>query len=185
MILGLTFISILLQPYLEWLFVATSMFTCCRRDRKMFSLVTKNLDAHRNRNLKTAIMFAICLAFLMFAGSTFQLIGKLIKLQIETVVAADLYAMVINSRTLPVFLEENGISQFLDSQNATNGDIVSYSFCSPDLRDVQNKFAPNSGSRLKFSDASGAASTRMYLYSVPDNFMQTAMSEIYMPNEID
>lgn len=71
MILGLTFLSVLLQPYIEWLFVATTLFTCCRRDRKMFSLINKNLDAHRVRNIKTAIMFAVCLAFLMFAGSTF------------------------------------------------------------------------------------------------------------------
>ena len=55
--------------------LAATLFTCCRRDRKLYALAEKSLDAHRDRNLKTAVMFAIALAFLMFAGGTFKLIG--------------------------------------------------------------------------------------------------------------
>lgn len=42
-----------------------------RFDKILYEVGIKNLKAHKNRNIKTAIMFGLCLAFLIFAGSTF------------------------------------------------------------------------------------------------------------------
>ena len=70
------------------------------------------MEAHQNRNTKTAIMFAIALSFLIFAGSTFKLIGNLIVSGLENQVAADMYAISINSRR-NVFIDEEPISKFL------------------------------------------------------------------------
>lgn len=54
-------------------------------------MVNKNLDSHESRNTKTAMMFTVALAFLIFAGSTFDLIGNLVVSQIEGVLGADVY----------------------------------------------------------------------------------------------
>lgn len=77
MILGLTFLSMLLQPYLQSFLLSLSMF-CCKRDRNLHSLISKNMESHASRNLKTAMMFGICLSFLIFAGGSFKLVGELI-----------------------------------------------------------------------------------------------------------
>ena len=42
-----------------------------RFDRVLYDVGIKNLNSHKNRNIKTAIMFGLCLAFLVFAGSIF------------------------------------------------------------------------------------------------------------------
>ena len=47
------------------------------------------MAAHEKRNTKTAIMFAICLSFLIFAGSSFKLIGNLLVSQLETLFGSD------------------------------------------------------------------------------------------------
>jgi len=51
-----------------------------RPDKILYDLAIKNLESHSNRNRKTAIMFGLCIAFLVFAGSTFELIGNFVKL---------------------------------------------------------------------------------------------------------
>lgn len=77
MIIGLTFLSMLLQPKLEALFLKLSMLVC-RRDRNLNAVISKNMVSHSGRNLKTAMMFGICLSFLIFSGGTFKLLGELI-----------------------------------------------------------------------------------------------------------
>ncbi len=77
MILGLAFVSILLLPYVQILFLR--IFTLIvRRGKNLYTVVKKNLEGHESRNTKTAMMFTIALSFLIFAGSTFELIGHLI-----------------------------------------------------------------------------------------------------------
>lgn len=83
MILGLTFIAVLLVPTVQKVFI--SIFLCFnRKDRKLKLVILKNLESHKKRNTKTAIMFAICLSFLIFAGSTFALLGRMIEAGLET-----------------------------------------------------------------------------------------------------
>ena len=77
MILGLTFISILILPSLQKL-ILNVFLLCFYKDRKLKKIIEKNMVSHGQRNTKTAIMFAICLSFLIFSGSTFKLIGTLI-----------------------------------------------------------------------------------------------------------
>ena len=70
-ILGMTFMSILIFEYVVKGFLWVTMQTCCRRDRRLEILVSKNLDGHRNRNSKTSIMFTLAMSFLIFAASGF------------------------------------------------------------------------------------------------------------------
>lgn len=77
MILGLAFVSILLLPYVQLLFVKIFILVM-RKDKNLYQVVRKNLDGHEARNTKTAMMFTIALSFLIFSGSTFELIGHMI-----------------------------------------------------------------------------------------------------------
>jgi len=83
MILGLTFITILLLPKFMEIWVSVFIFFN-RKDTKLKQILLKNLKSHKKRNIKTAIMFSICLSFLIFAGSSFALIGNLIESTLET-----------------------------------------------------------------------------------------------------
>ena len=78
MILGMTFIAVLLQPYIENLLVKFWLNFFCKRDSKLKNFVIMNLNSHEKRNTKTSIVFTICLSFVIFAGSSFKLIGKLV-----------------------------------------------------------------------------------------------------------
>ena len=62
--------------------------------------------------MKTATMFAVSLAFLIFAGTTFQLVGEMIVFQAESFFATDLFAFV--AAEMDVFLPEGEIAMFLD-----------------------------------------------------------------------
>lgn len=112
MILGLTFISVLLLPYVQQ-FLLTCFLNCYKKDKKLYAIISKNMEAHQNRNTKTSIMFAVCLSFLIFSGSTFKLIGNLITSTMENQVAADLHAFTVDFRSAKTFLDEGKISEFL------------------------------------------------------------------------
>jgi NADH:ubiquinone oxidoreductase subunit 3 (subunit A) len=90
MILGLAFVSILLLPYIQLLFLNLFLLIM-RSDRILYQVVKKNLESHEGRNTKTAMMFTVALSFLIFAGSTFDLIGNLVTSQLVGVLGADVY----------------------------------------------------------------------------------------------
>ena len=115
LILGMTFLCILILPYLQMAFIHL-FIGIYRKDQLLKPLIRKNLQKNQKRNVNTAIMFAMCLSFLIFAGSTFMLIGKLITSQLQQLVGADFYATIVSARTLPAFLDEAGISNFLQEQ---------------------------------------------------------------------
>ena len=123
MILGLTFISILVLPTLQAI-ILNGFLLCFWRDRKLRTIIEKNMISHRGRNTKTAIMFAICLSFLIFSGSTFKLIGSLIVSQLETAVGADFYAASMDWRSMTTFIDEGPISQFLYEQGQLDGSVL-------------------------------------------------------------
>lgn len=59
-------------------------------------------------------MFAVCLSFLLFAGSTFILIGNLMISVTESLVGADLFAMSIVPSSLISFIDDGPTSEFLE-----------------------------------------------------------------------
>lgn len=90
-IIGLTFISVLIFEYVEKGLLAILMWTCARRDSKLKDLISKNLDSHRKRNSKTSIMFTLALSFLIFSSATFKLLGSLIQAELVVLFGSDLY----------------------------------------------------------------------------------------------
>jgi hypothetical protein len=86
-----------------------------RADKVLERVVRKNFESHESRNTKTAMMFTVALSFLIFAGSTFELISNLIVIQLESILGADIY---ITSRFSPNFVNEGPILDFIHQQNA-------------------------------------------------------------------
>lgn len=111
MILGMTYLVILVLPSLQKLIL--NLFLCfCRRDRKLKQIILKNLESHRNRNMKTALMFSVALSFVVFAASSFHLIGKMIISTLEASLGSDLFA-ISNDGSLNFMIDEGAITSFL------------------------------------------------------------------------
>lgn len=94
MLFGLSLIGTILQPFVEKLIIYLLMWG--KDYRSLSHLVRKNLGAHGNRNIKTAIMFTTSLAFMyyfnfflvltsfsIFAGSSFSLQGHTISESVQ------------------------------------------------------------------------------------------------------
>jgi hypothetical protein len=90
-ILGLTFMSLLLFEHLEKVLLTILMWTCARKDRKLKGVIEKNLDGHRNRNSKTSIMFTLAMGYLIYAASSFKLLSGMIRGTVITEFGSDLY----------------------------------------------------------------------------------------------
>lgn len=111
-IIGLTFMSVLIFEFVEKGLLALLMVTCCKRDRRLKEVVSKNLDGHRKRNSKTSIMFTLALSFLIFAASSFTLLSGLIEGEVITLFGSDLYIDSIFTLN-GVYLNETLLTEFL------------------------------------------------------------------------
>ena len=159
-------------PYLERLFVNIFLCSPCgKKDRKLKDVIIKNLQSHKRRNIKTAIMFSICLSFLIFAGSTFNLIGHLIISQLETSVGADLYGVTIDTVTLKSMLDDRPISEFLQEQKDKFGDVESWTFASHNLGAVLKVIAPKAKNNIFFSDYTGYRNIGARIFSMCPNYL--------------
>ena len=77
-VIGMTFLCTLLFNYIEKIILWLTLHTCCRRDKRLYSLVVKNMEGHSKRNNKTSVMFTLATAFLIFSVSSFKLISIVI-----------------------------------------------------------------------------------------------------------
>mmetsp|Transcript_20345 Transcript_20345/g.27507 ORF Transcript_20345/g.27507 Transcript_20345/m.27507 type:complete len:185 (+) Transcript_20345:843-1397(+) len=125
-ILGLTFICVLIFEYLETFMLWCCMMTCCRKDRRLHHVIKKNMEAHKPRNAKTSLMFTLSISFLIFSASSFSLMATLVVKGIESMIGADLLA------TNPgKYLNEVPIAAFLDQQKTgDNPAVIDYAFTS-------------------------------------------------------
>ena len=78
MVLGLSFLGVLLQPFIERLVTSIALFIL-KKDRPLKFIVMNNLMAHQKRNTKTAIIFSISLSYLIYCGSVLTLGGTLLQ----------------------------------------------------------------------------------------------------------
>ena len=75
MILGFTLLLNLTQQYVERLFVKFFLLIF-RKEKHLEIVIVKNMNGHRRRNSKTALMYTIALSFLIFTGAGFSLQSK-------------------------------------------------------------------------------------------------------------
>jgi len=90
-VIGLTLLSIMVFEFVEKGLLAFLMATCARRDKRLKTLIHKNLDSHRARNSKTSILFTLSLSFVIFSAANFKLLTGLIASEVISLFGADLY----------------------------------------------------------------------------------------------
>ena len=140
-ILGMTFICILLFEYLERFLLWSSINTCCRKDKRLHHVIIKNMEAHKPRNAKTSLMFTLAISFLIFSASSFSLISSLVLKTVESLIGADLLA------TNPGgFINEVPMTEFITNQmSGDNPAIYDYAFTSIDTHTFSKKVCKGSG----------------------------------------
>ena len=122
-IIGLTFICMLIFEYLERFLLWITINTCCRCDKRLHHVIFKNMDAHRPRNSKTSLMFTLAISFMIFSASSFSIIANLVIKTTEALIGADIKVKG------PRFINEVPISEFLDGQMTADGQpVTSYAF---------------------------------------------------------
>ena len=113
-ILGLTFMSLLLFEHLEKFLLWLLIRTCARKDRKLHGVIVKNLDGHRSANMKSSIMFTMTISFLIYAASSFKLLSGMIRGSIVNQYGSDVYVKAGSFSTYP--LDETELTDFLEIQ---------------------------------------------------------------------
>ena len=78
-VIGLVFLSTTLFTILEKATLWLTINTCCRRDRRLYPVVIRNMQGHARRNNKTSVMFTLATSFLIFAQSAFKVISSMIQ----------------------------------------------------------------------------------------------------------
>ena len=178
-IIGLTFICVLVFRYVEAALLWLTLHTCCCRDRHVYTIIVKNMDGHRPRNSKTSIMFTLAISFLIFSASSFTLISTLIAKTAESLIGADLSATGYFGASL---LDEIPIQQFLEGQMAEEGQpVFGYAFGT-----VPSSFWLSNGGDGKpyILDNSRYAHYPISVYGVPANYLNVTDVEFYVPTDI-
>ena len=105
-------LSLLVLPMVHKQFI--KLFLWFSPDYRKFEIIIlNNVKSNLKRNTNTAIMFALCLSFLLFSGCSFQLFGKLATTGVANLSGADLYGFVYDEVNMPTFLDEIPISEYL------------------------------------------------------------------------
>ena len=139
-VIGLTLMSILVFEAVEKgiLFIITN--TCARRDKRLKTLIHKNLDSHRPRNNKTSLLFTLSLSFVIYSAAIFELLTGLIAAEVISLFGSDLYVSSPNGNSGD-YLDQSGLQTFLAEQKSFDYTINDWSFVSISLSDFMNKCA--------------------------------------------
>ena len=108
-IIGLVFMSTLFFTVLEKAVLWVTLNTCCRRDRRLYPIIIRNMQGHQRRNNKTSVMITLATSFLIYAQSSFKTISTMIKDVSYQLIGSDI--LVYSPKS---FLDEIPIKQFLE-----------------------------------------------------------------------
>ena len=179
MLLGLCIIAQAIQPMIERAVLRLMLSVWHRR---LHTIVKKNLSGHRGRNAKTAQMFTICLAFIVFAGVMFSLQANSLIDNVKSLLAAD-----INVQALPNDLK-NSLKEFemteylerqkqLRSQGAPHAIVDDYTFVPFPINSLAYVRSVTFSSLPKFQGV------RNYVYGVSKNYLSVVYDQYYLVSE--
>jgi len=178
MLVGLCILSLAVQPYGERFMVWAMLWG---PHKKLRPIVRKNLSGHRSRNRKTAIMFTICIAFIVFAGVMFSLQAVTISDNVKVFFGADL---LVTAPDLTEALREDEMSAFLDNEIARrksgeNSVVVDYAFVTFPMAMMELVSNVDVANLPEFPEFS----TR--LFGLQENYASVVYNEFFVPSEAD
>ncbi|ETO26823.1 hypothetical protein RFI_10314 [Reticulomyxa filosa] len=167
-------------------FVA-KLFLSCGPHRKLKDVVLKNISAHGGRNVKTGVMFIVCLGFVIFAGcgnaflatSTIDFFGWLIGSDIQLI-----------SFSIDSPIDDSELRPYLEREknNEANGKITDYTFVTFPISELDNARVINS---LYLTSLAGTPLLTNWLVAVEKNYAETtntkylsvkSISKMHNPN---
>jgi len=173
MLLGLALLAQIVQPFLERVILWVLMRPF---HANLTALVSKSLSAHRPRNSKTAQMFTIALAFIVFAGVMFALQGNSLGENVRILLGAPI---VVQAPNLGEALREADMKPFLDDQvararaGADDGILDAYSFVSFRLTQTGNvRFT-------RFNNLADNPQQRQRIYGIQQSYYSSIYTQYY------
>eukprot|EP01028_Stygiella_incarcerata_P000018 TRINITY_DN1002_c0_g1_i6.p1 TRINITY_DN1002_c0_g1~~TRINITY_DN1002_c0_g1_i6.p1 ORF type:complete len:995 (-),score=216.69 TRINITY_DN1002_c0_g1_i6:662-3646(-) len=129
LLLGLCLILYPVEGKLERLFVHCIVWG---KDRRMMTLITRNMAGHRGRTGKTALMFIISLAFIIFAGAIFSLQAVTIPGMLESIAGSD---VVVTATSVDYPLVRDDLEEYLNDVKGKRDPIPSaFSFATFEMQ---------------------------------------------------
>uniref|UniRef100_A0A6U6A8Q8 ABC3 transporter permease C-terminal domain-containing protein n=1 Tax=Guillardia theta TaxID=55529 RepID=A0A6U6A8Q8_GUITH len=171
---GLILLSVLLQPTGEWLVAQLIMQG---EDRRFLDIVLKNLTSHRQRSMKTSLIFCSTLAFIVFAGSMFSLQAHSIIGNIKVALGSDIR---IESSQGP--LKESNLSSFLLRERLRpDSCVLDFAWASWPLWNVDPPVSRViMGNMVGFPQGFNAETV-----AISDNYLDVTYSEFFVPLSAD
>nr|CAG4716010.1 unnamed protein product [Naegleria fowleri] len=176
MLLGLCVIAVVIQPFFERLVLNIIL---CGHERRLKTLISKNLAGHRKRSRKTFLMFTLSVAFIIFAGVVFSLQSANIRANVESFLGAD---VVVLSTTSYYSLPKDKLDAViaLQNQNQTDGPpIVGYAYQSATLNSYQYM------NDVRFSSLAYYPSRKVAVSAIDSNFLSVVKNQYFLYTYVD
>ncbi|KNE73088.1 hypothetical protein AMAG_17243 [Allomyces macrogynus ATCC 38327] len=166
MVVGQTLVAQVLQHVLEMAVMA--LMVVAARDKVILGVVAKNLASHLKRNQKTALMFTLCLAYIIFAAVMFQLQANTLAQTLEWTYGADL---VVQGKSFISPLPEPRLDQYM----RTMSDVAGFTFLTWPLTSYYVI------STTRFASLASLDRPQAQIIGVQRNYLVVALGQYYMP----
>ncbi|KAJ3372407.1 hypothetical protein GGF31_001848 [Allomyces arbusculus] len=166
MVVGQTLVAQVLQHVLEMAVMA--IMVVAAGDKVILGVVAKNLASHLKRNQKTALMFTLCLAYIIFAAVMFQLQANTLAQTLEWTYGADL---VVQGKSFISPLPEPRLDQYL----RTVPDVAGFTFLTWPLTSYYVV------STTRFASLASLDRPQAQILGVQRNYLDVALGQYYMP----
>lgn len=178
MVLGIVILSTFAVPYVEKV-VSSLIFIFFWRDRNLKQVTFSNLKGHKNRNLKTSLMYSIALSFLIMTGCNLAQQKELFSSVVKLFLASDIVALYPYG--MPGGLEEKELRSYLEQIKKTTDLVDKYTFISKEYND-----AIYLRSRMTLvGPLGGFPLLRLMTYAVEENYLDTVDTDFYYPRDFD
>eukprot|EP00741_Cyanophora_paradoxa_P007415 tig00001128_g7174.t1 len=172
MLAGLAMASLAVQPRLERLVLLCILWG---PERRFGTLVRKNLAAHRNRSTKTAAMFTVSIAFIVFAGAMFSLQSASFGENIRALVGADISVQALKAGP-GADLNETALDGLLRAEAArAGGPVAAWTWLTQDMSDLPLVDA------VYVSSLAGTPELRTGLVGLQATFLDAAYPRYFVP----
>lgn len=146
--------------------------------RKLKALVRKNLHGHARRNKNTAFLFNICIAFVIFSGSMFQLQKNTIISNVKLTVGSDLVMQSVDSN-FELALDEKSLRDYLNEKIAEpDSGIAAFSFTTFSINDLESIRS------TKLSNIASYPRKETLIYGVEENFLDSVYDNYFITVDI-
>ena len=147
-----------------------------RSERRLKTLIVRNLGSHRERNSKSFMLFTMSVACVIFGGVLFTLLSTSVAHNIRIFAGSDVMVMTSNFQHP---LDRPALDRFL-SQQQREGVVGTWSYATFPLRDY-----PQMDSSERLSTFLGFPTRNQRVVAVTPEYLDTVYPEYVLLDEID